>query len=114
MVMSNPRDGDAQTSVLVSTTQTGRLTIGQCVEALVVQYTRGSKEKVTDDIVLGRDAYQIAFELEQMAQLPAGSIEDLLPSDSDPTVGDLIRCGIAAYEAARPKPEWWYHYPLPG
>jgi hypothetical protein len=84
------------------------------VEELVRRYTRSSK--VTDSDVLGNDAYQIAYELEQSADLPAGSVEDRLPADSEPTVGDVIRCGIAAYEAARPKREWYLHwlYMLPG
>ena len=115
MVMSDyTRMGDASTSVLVTTRQTRRLTIGEYVSELAAHYRGIAPEKITDDIVLGYDANQIAFTLEQTAELPSGSVEDRLPKKSELTVGDVIRAGIDAYQAARPKPESFWHYPLPG
>ena len=98
MVM-NPREGDSRTAILKSVTTVRRLTVAQYVIEQVTQLHGLDPTAVTDDLVLGYDANRIAFELEREAKLPDGTVEDKLPTDRDATVGDLIRCGIEAYNA---------------
>ena len=115
MPTSSAREGDSNTSVLVTTTQTRNLTVGEYLNERIAERLGIPSDKVTDNLSLNvHDAHAIAFDLENVAGLAAGEIEDQLPED-DPliNVGDLVRIGIAAYRKQRAATPSW-PYPLPG
>ncbi|MDO8576122.1 MAG: hypothetical protein Q7R90_02305 [bacterium] len=113
--MASAREGDERTNVLVTIMQTRHLTIGAYVNERAAGRLGISQENVTDETILGYDdAHTIAFDLENVAGLASGEVEDHLPED-DPriNVGDLVRIGIAAYRKQRAATSSW-PYPLPG
>ena len=117
-MVTNPRDGDARTSITVTETTTRHFTLSGYITAQVARRKRMNAGDVKDDLVFDiHDAYTIAYEIEQNLGMSDGAIQDKLPEAPRIRVGELIQLSIAAYRAAGFVPKKVWHggkYPLPG